>query len=374
MNIIGMFGQKSGFERRSLAYPVIIALLIGIVPARAQTFYPQPPDPPRIQLLKKFHSEADIRGEPSWFMRFLFGRQIMNQWLRKAIDRPYSVVFNNDMLLVSDSGSGSYWQFDFEEETLELAEDPPGRAGIQSGLGLAVDDNGNVLVSDTARKEILLLETGGRLLARFGTGLLERPAGLAVDKDSVFVCDAGNNSVIAFSLDDGASRSVIGDRDKNTSPLGGPTNVALAPDGSLYISETLAGRVTHFGRDGSLISTVGSLGVSYGSFGAPKGLAIDRDGLLYVADARYEHVQIFDSEGRVLMVFGLSGDPETDLSLPAGIAIDYESVPYWQKYAADGFNLEYVIAVVRQFEPAAVYIYGYGRMSGVQYPEDPPPR
>lgn len=365
--------QRSALHRLGIVLVTALAYAVPAVPIHAQSFYPPPPDPPRVQLLKKLHSEADIRRKPNWFLRFLFGRQLRDQWLRKALVRPYSLAFRDGDLLVSDSRSGSYWRFDMRRQTLHLAADAPGRAGIQSSLGLAVDGRGRILVTDSVRQELLVFESEGKLAARYGQGLLERPAGIAVDGDSVFVVDAGAYRLVAFDIAGGAYRIVIGAENRDDSPLGGPTAVAVAPDGSLYISETLAGRVTRYARDGTLLSTVGTLGTGFGQFGAPKGVAVDREGRLYVADARFERIQIFDDEGRLLLVFGQLGDPENDVELPAGIAIDYEGVPFWQQFAAEGFELEYVVAVVRQYEPAAVYVYGFGRMAGVDYEAPPPP-
>lgn len=87
---------------------------------------------------------------------------------------------------------------------------------------------------------------------------------------------------------------------------------------------------------------------------------MDREGRLYVVDAAFENVQMFDREGRPLMYFGGPGAEVHNLSLPAGIAIDYANAHHFQRYAAPGFALEYVIAVTNQAAASKVVVFGFG--------------
>ena len=73
------------------------------------------------------------------------------------------------------------------------------------------------------------------------------------------------------------------------------------------------------------------------------------------------------------MAFGQSPDGSQGLNLPAGIAIDYDNVALFRRFAAPGFNLEYVILVVSQFGPNQVDVFGFGKLGGVEYPPDPAP-
>ena len=50
-----------------------------------------------------------------------------------------------------------------------------------------------------------------------------------------------------------------------------------------------------------------------------------------------------------------------------------DSAAYFQQYADPRFRLEYVIAVTNQFGLGKVVLFGFGRMEGMSYPEDPPP-
>ncbi len=81
-------------------------------------------------------------------------------------------------------------------------------------------------------------------------------------------------------------------------------------------------------------------------------------------------MQIFDNDGRLLLFFGQPGGDVEGLNLPVGIAIDYENVRYFQAYADPRFNIEYLIFVVSQFGLNKVDVFGYGKMSGMDYAAD----
>ena len=70
------------------------------------------------------------------------------------------------------------------------------------------------------------------------------------------------------------------------------------------------------------------------------------------------------------MFFGQPGGNAEGLNLPAGIAIDYDNVKYFQTYADPKFHIEYLIFVVSQFGPNKVDVFGYGKMSGMDYAAD----
>jgi len=372
--------MQCGRTRGGWLYPwcaLLTAMFLGNMTmaqrAGAQIFYPQPPDPPRIQLLTIIRSEADLKPRQGWFKRFLFGKELDRASAARALDKPYGVAFRDGRLLIGDLDTGSYWVLDPVERTLRMAEDPPGTAGIQQAVGMATDERGQILVTDPFRKELLVFSAPGTLDLHLGGDVLERPVGVAVSGQQALVADTRGYRVVSFDLATREHRILLGNGAEGTAPLVGPSDVCFALDGSFYVAETLGGIVRRFSTDGTLLNTVGERGAQFGAFGVPKGLAVDRQGRLYVTDAQLMRVQLFDDQGRLLLIFGRLGDPETDILLPAGIAIDYGGVEHWREYAAEGFNLEYVLAIVTTGNTPAVYVYGFGRMTGVEYPEDPPP-
>jgi hypothetical protein len=54
------------------------------------------------------------------------------------------------------------------------------------------------------------------------------------------------------------------------------------------------------------------------------------------------------------------------------VTIDYANVDVFKKYADPRFKIEYLILVASQFGPNKVDVFGFGRMSGIEYPRDVP--
>jgi hypothetical protein len=46
--------------------------------------------------------------------------------------------------------------------------------------------------------------------------------------------------------------------------------------------------------------------------------------------------------------------------LPAGVTVDYDNLSYFQRFAAPGFTLEYLIFVTNQTGGQKVSVFGFG--------------
>lgn len=80
-----------------------------------------------------------------------------------------------------------------------------------------------------------------------------------------------------------------------------PTDVAVAADGSFYVSDGYVNsRVVKFDADGRYLLSWGNFGDGPGEFNVPHSLALDAQGRVYVADRGNGRVQIFATDGRYL--------------------------------------------------------------------------
>ncbi|HLZ26402.1 MAG TPA: flippase activity-associated protein Agl23 [Chloroflexota bacterium] len=129
------------------------------------------------------------------------------------------------------------------------------------------------------------------------------PLGLAPAGQSA---PLGPRNAVLQTQSDGSS--VYG-RDTDGRPvLVDPKNVAVAPDGRLYVVEGRAARVTVFNPDGSVASSWGSSGQGDGQFQEPWGIAVAPNGNVYVADTWNHRIQFFDPTGKFLGKWGKLGD------------------------------------------------------------------
>jgi DNA-binding beta-propeller fold protein YncE len=94
-----------------------------------------------------------------------------------------------------------------------------------------------------------------------------------------------------------------------------PGDVAVAPDGNVYVVDRGNDRVQYFTSSGSYLGEWGSTGTAPGQFDIPHSIAIGQDGSIYVPDAA-NRVQKFTASGSYVMSFTDS------LNQPQGVAVD----------------------------------------------------
>jgi uncharacterized protein (TIGR03663 family) len=194
--------------------------------------------------------------------------------------------------------------------------------------GMAVDDEGNVLVADANNHQIVVLAPDGqqvRTLGSFGNGdgELYEPSGVSVDHDgNVYVADTWNSRIVKFGPDGtflkawGTSTTAFGDpvvdpengqsvqryatdnqglpELNEQNPLGffGPRNL-LVYDDRVYIADTGNSRIVVTDREGNLKDQFGSRGSGLDQLHEPIGLAIDEQNRLYIGDTWNGRIQVF---------------------------------------------------------------------------------
>lgn len=77
-----------------------------------------------------------------------------------------------------------------------------------------------------------------------------------------------------------------------------PSDVAVAPDGRIYVVDGGRQRVVAFDRAGKPLFVVGRYGTAAGEFRNPVGIGVDDAGRFYVADKDNHRIQAFDGDGR----------------------------------------------------------------------------
>jgi DNA-binding beta-propeller fold protein YncE len=102
-------------------------------------------------------------------------------------------------------------------------------------------------------------------------------------------------------------------------PFNYPTDLAVAPNGELYITDGYGNaRVHRFTPDGQLIESWGEPGSGPEQFHIPHAIAIDRGGIIYVADRENSRLQLFTLDGQFITAWD-------DIARPNGVFIDEQS-------------------------------------------------
>ncbi len=178
-----------------------------------------------------------------------------------------------------------------------------------------------------------------------GPGQFLRPRGIAVAPDgSVYVADSGNHRIQKFTADGQwvtAWGSFGGCPEQTPSPgtFCEPWGVAVGPDGAVYVADLWAHRVQKFSPDGEFLAQWGfssnyGADLRPGAFYGPRGVAIAPDGTVYVTDTGNKRVQVFTADGVYLRMWGSVGSSPGQLNEPVGIALG----PDGNLYVADTWN------------------------------------
>jgi sugar lactone lactonase YvrE len=120
-----------------------------------------------------------------------------------------------------------------------------------------------------------------------------------------------------------------------------PKNVAMAPDGTIYVVEGKGARVTAFNPDGTVAATWGGPGQNDGQFQEPWGIAVAPNGNVYVADTWNHRVQYFDPSGKFLGKWGRLGDAKGRTDADQGVFWGPRSIaisPSGELYVTDTGN------------------------------------
>jgi peptidylamidoglycolate lyase len=187
--------------------------------------------------------------------------------------------------------------------------------------GVGVDSHGNVFVFHRAgrkwpstgpldttpisRPPVVLFDgQTGAVLAQWGADRFAMPHGLAVDqRDNVWLTDVALHQVYQFTHN-GQLLLTLGTRGvpgNDSAHFNKPTDVAIAADGSIYVSDGYKNsRIVQFAADGRFVRQWGRKGGQPGEFDLPHGIALDGAGRVFVADRANARVQVFDRRGRFL--------------------------------------------------------------------------
>ena len=203
---------------------------------------------------------------------------------------------------------------------LGAAEAVPAAQRSDAGpvTGIAVDSSGRIFASGGLVEPFQELDGSGAVRRAWGREFTGAKHGMRSYGGFLYVTDIGNHQVRKMTLD-GKNLLILGEKgvpgcDRNH--FDKPTDVAVAPDGDIYVTDGYGNRrVVCFDARGNYKFEWGRAGEGPGEFNNPHNIVIGSDNRVYVADRDNRRLQVFDRTGKLLevhrdagQVFGLDSD------------------------------------------------------------------
>jgi sugar lactone lactonase YvrE len=217
------------------------------------------------------------------------------QWLiGLAID-------DSDRLFAADSGKRHVVVFDKNHKV---------EAAISEGLsapgGLAVDNENRLLYVTDAEQDLVLVYDADppfkliRKLGKPGTkhtstlpGEFAKPVGVAVDQDgNVFVSDTWNTRIQVFDAD-GTFIRTFGEAGDGPGYFARPKGISIDGDGHVWVADAMQDRVQVFTPEGRLLIYMGDHGLLPGQFQSLANVLVDKNNRVLTTELYPGRLQVF---------------------------------------------------------------------------------
>ena len=198
---------------------------------------------------------------------------------------------------------------------------------------IVTDSQDRVYLFNRSDHPLVVMDRDGNFLTSWGEGTLPDAHGMFIDADENIYMPVKNSHVVLKYSSSGNLLMTLGTWDQPSDtgwsgvttdivkqaagPFHRPSDVALSPEGDLYISDGYGNASIHkFTGDGRLLFSWGAPGkTGPGEFHVPHGVWVHTDGRVFVADRENHRIQVFTPDGEFLTQW-------TDFSRPCDIYID----------------------------------------------------
>jgi hypothetical protein len=185
---------------------------------------------------------------------------------------------------------------------------------------------------------------------------------------------------LSIGVVDGAEEYIFGE----------VTELAVAPDGTIYVFDRIAGALRKYDANGRYVRTLGAKGQGPGEYRTGGGLAVMKDGRVLLWDTGNWRINIYsaagESIGNILTPSGINGTLVTQRSLMVDTADviyyrrtiiiprQFENRPeLWVRFRPNGTVLDTVRRPAFRFEPRRLSASAGGSSQSAEMPFDPIP-
>ena len=210
--------------------------------------------------------------------------------------------------------------------------DEPGQ--FFSPRGLALGPDGSLYVADLANHRVQRIAADGSPLASYAgpwdtSDGREEELALASDvalgpDGDLYILDGRTSRVVRIDPDACTLRGVwrLEPSDDVLASL------AVGLNGLIYVTERSRNRISVLGPDGGLLTRWGSFGDGPGQLMSPADVVVDDAGQVYVADEDNQRIQVLSTDGTPLAQWGQPGRAPGEFQNPSALAFDAAGILY----------------------------------------------
>ena len=235
-----------------------------------------------------------------------------------------------------DDGDMRFGSGDWAFEVVEGWPRFPAEWDLVEIPGIAVDSQDRIWAFTRSEHPVVVFDREGNFLFSWGEEVFSRAHGIFIGPDdAVFCIDEGDHTVrkctpegdVLMTLGVPGQPSETGyvPRDYLSIKFGGPpfhrpTNVALSPEGDIYVTDGYGNcRVHKFSPEGELLYSWGEPGSGPGQFRLVHGICVHPDGTVYVGDRMNSRIQLFSPGGEYITEWNDVYQPNDFFLSPEGV-------------------------------------------------------
>ena len=283
-------------------------------------------------------------------------------------DYPEGVAVDATRIYVADSNNQRVPVFDRATRGWQTTMGPGGGNYEYWPTDVAVDGVGHIYIADGYNHRVQQFSDSTHLYTRtFGTSGVPYltddehynwPSGVAVAGDgSLYVTEVYGQRLIKLTAQ-GAPLWTVGEPgvpDGDNAHLSWPEDVAVSSGGQAYVADSGSNRIQIFSNGGTYVATLGGdYGTGNYEFKYPMGVAVDSGGNIYVADSDNHRVQVYNASRTYVATLGVTGVPGSDnghFDWPEDVEVDSAG----NIYVADNGNSR-----VQVFNASRAYVRTLG--------------
>ena len=233
-------------------------------------------------------------------------------------------------------------QGDFQFELVDGWPNLPEGWIMAEASDAAIDSRGRIYVFTRGKHPIMVFDKEGNFVTSWGYGefgltphLVSQSHGIFISPDDeVYLTDSLQHIVQRYSrlgdLEHQWGTVGVCKPTYNKDQFNMPTGVAMAPDGTIYVSDGYGNRCVHkFTGSGEHLKTWGEAGSAPGQFAVVHNLGVDSTGRVLVCDRENDRIQIFDPDGQFM-------EEWTGMSMPGDVWITADDTVYVAEQGESG--------------------------------------